>query len=151
MIAAMFGQEAIDGILLDPSLVDQIGYDGSPAGFINHPLHHYFGAYVECELVGIFHVVIVTDWEIDAHIAILPGAMRHGRALAREFTALMFESTTIMRITAQVLSPLLTAANFCRKLGFVDEGHRRHVCKRGDEVLDVIILGLTREDWEAAR
>lgn len=128
-------------------LADKLRHDGRDPGYITHPLVRYFGAYQHGELVGIFTAVDFTRWEVEVHVAVLPAAIRNARALCRLFLAVVFADPEVMRATAYVLGTLPSAANLCRKLGFVDEGRRRDACRVAGVATDVVVLGMTRRDW----
>lgn len=138
---------AIDSVLREPSIAAKLEHAGREPGYIDHPLASYWGAYVDAELAGVFLAVRFTQWEIEAHVAILREHVRHSRALAALFLSRCFEDEEVGRVTAYVMDTLPSAANFCRKLGFADEGRRHHAWRRDDEWRDVLILGLTRQDW----
>jgi hypothetical protein len=137
-------RDAIDAVLSDPWVRTKIAQDGREPAYIDHPLVSYNGAYVDGDLVGVFIAVQFTRWEVEVHAALLRPATCYGRDLGRLFLASVFANPDVMRATAYVLGTLPSAANYCRRLGFVDEGARRSACMVGGEPTDIIALGLVR-------
>lgn len=138
---------AIDRVLRSAVIAPKLRHDGREPGYVAHPLLTYWGAYVGEELAGVFMAVRFSQWEIEAHVAILPEHLGKGRALARLFLARMFDQPQIERITGYVLGTLPSAGNFCRKVGFRHEGTRRSACRVDGVLTDVHVYGLTRGDW----
>jgi len=58
-----------------------------------------------------------------------------------------FAHQHIQRVTAYVVEGLESAANFCLKIGFKNEGTRRDACMKNNKLVGVRILGMTRKDW----
>lgn len=141
---------AIDAILADSWVRGKIEQDGREPGYIDHPLVSYHGAYTDGALVGVLIAVQFTRWEVEVHAALLKPAVRHGRDLGRLFLDTVFADPVVMRATAYVLGTLPSAANYCRRLGFADEGVRRSACLVGGAPTDIIVLGLLRDDYEAS-
>jgi len=144
-VAPIHDAARIDAVLTDPWVAARIRHDGREPGHIDHPALTYHGAHVGGALVGVFVVIQHTACEVEVHAALLRSAMRSGRALGRLFLdQLWHDQPELLRITAPVLATLPSAANYCRKLGFVDEGVRRQACRVGGVPTDVVYLGLLR-------
>ena len=141
---------AVDALLRDAWIAPKLRRDDRAAAYVDHPLLTYHGAYVDDRLVGLFMAVRFTAYETEVHVAIKREAVAHGRALSHLFLEQVFADPFVLRATAYVIGTLGTAANMVRKLGFTDEGRRRHACLVRGEPTDIIILGLTREDWTAS-
>lgn len=139
---------AVDALLRDAWIAPKLRRDDCAAAYIDHPLLTYHGAYVDDHLVGLFMAVRFTAYETEVHVAIKREAVAHGRALSHLFLAQVFADPIVLRATAYVIGTLGSAANMVRKLGFTDEGRRRHACMVRGEPTDIIILGLTRKDWQ---
>ncbi|WP_380778079.1 GNAT family N-acetyltransferase [Sphingomonas sp. R86520] len=135
---------ATNAILCNPWVHAKLAQDGREPGYIDHPLVSYHGAYVDGSLVGVFIAVQFTRWEVEVHAAMLRPAIPHGRALGRLFLDTVFATPDVLRATAYVLGSLPSAANYCRRLGFVDEGVRRSACMVGGVPTDIVVLGLVR-------
>jgi hypothetical protein len=136
---------AIDQLLADPWVAARIRHDAREPGFIDHPALTYYGAYVDADLVGVFMAITHSPWEVEVHAALLRSATGHGRTLGQLFLDRLWRDPELMRITAPVLSTLPSAANYCRRLGFKDEGVKRRACKVDGQPADVIYLGLLRQ------
>jgi len=146
-VKAIRDSRAVDAVLCHPAIAPKLRHDGREPGFIKHRLVSYYGAFVDDRLVGVFTAVAFTRWEVEVHVAIIPDAIRHAHELCRLFLAEVFAKRDVMRVTAYVLATLTSAANLCRRLGFVDEGRRRDACRVDGMATDVIVLGMTRRDW----
>lgn len=138
--------DAVNRILSDPWIAPKLAQDGREPGYVNHPLVSYHGAYIDGTLVGLFIAVQFTRWEVEVHAALLRPALPHARDLGRLFLAQVFRDSGVMRVTAYVLGTLPSAANYCRKLGLVDEGVRRSATMVGGKATDVLVLGLVRSE-----
>lgn len=139
--------EAINGILNHPSVASKIRHDAREPGYIDHPAVSYEGAWADERLVGVFVAVRFSPWEVEVHAAILPERVRHSRTLAMLFIERAFVDPEVLRLTAYVLGTLPSAANWCRKVGFKDEGVRRDACRVDGQATDIVVLGLTRGEW----
>lgn len=146
-VEPLYDRAAVDSVLRSASIAPKLRHDAREPGFIDHPLVTHWGAWIGEELVGVFIAVRFSQWEVEAHIAILPSGLRSSRALARMFIAQIFGDPLIERITGYVTGTLRSAANFCRRLGFVHEGTRRSACRVNGALTDVRVYGLTRGDW----
>lgn len=134
----------------DPYIA-RVGHDQRPAAPIDHPAARYVGAYVDGVLVGAFLVIESGFIELDLHALLTRAALPYSRRMGRLCLALAFASSEIQRVTAYVIEDLRSAANYCRKLGFVFEGTRRDACIKEGKLLGVHIFGMTRKDWEGGR
>lgn len=140
----------IDRILTAPEIADKVSHDGRSSGYIDHPAVTYWAAEVCGEIVGIFTAIRFSTWEREVHVGILRPGLSRARELSLLFLGHLFSDPQTMRATAYVLGTLPTAANFCRKLGFKDEGRRRDACAVAGNPCDIIILGMTRADRNQA-
>jgi len=143
-------QGALAPLFLDPYIA-RVGHDDRPAAPIAHPHVRYLGAYVDGDLVGAFMVVESGYVEVDVHALLARRALPHSRDLGRMCLAHVFADPAIERATAYVIDGLGAARNYCRKLGFKDEGARRMACRQNGRLLDVHILGMTRKDWKESQ
>lgn len=139
-LAPLSDPDAINAVLQHPAIAPKLRHDAREPGYIDHPAVRYVGAWTE-RFAGVFVAIEVSPWEVEAHVALLPHALPQSRDLARLFIAREFEQPELQRITAKVLGTLPSAANFCRKVGFVDEGVMRAACRIKDEPIDVVVLG----------
>ena len=135
---------AIHAVLIDPWVAARIRHDGRDPGYIDHPALVYHGAYTEGTLEGVFMAIHHSPWEVEVHAALLRSATRYGREFGRMFLDNLWRDPELMRVTAPVISTLPSAANYCRRLGFQDEGVRRSAVRVGGVPADVVYLGLLR-------
>lgn len=143
-LSPLFDARRINGILQDPWVASKLG----GVEYLAHPLVSYLGASLDGRLCGVFITARFSAREIEVHAALLRGALPHAREFGILYLAQAFEDDAVARVTAYVRSSLPSAANYCRKLGFVDEGRRREAADEGD---DVLVLGMTRGDFELRR
>ena len=130
----------------DPYIVGAIQQDGRPAKPVSHPCAVYLSAFLDDRFLGAFLAIRFSKHEMELHSLLHRDALKHSRELGRQVIEWSFDHD-IQRITAYVIDGLHKAANYCRRLGFVDEGRRRHACMKNGHPTDVLILGLTRQDW----
>jgi hypothetical protein len=141
----------IDAVCRDPYISERVRHDHREPGFIDNPYCHYFGAFVDDELVGVFLAIESGDVEWDVHAYLKREAVLHSRVLGLMFLALIFAKKPVNRVTAYILQGLDSAMNYVRKLGFVHEGVRRGALMRDGELIDVHIFGLTRGEYVSNR
>jgi len=135
----------IHAILTQPAVAARIRHDDRTPGYIAHPALTYRGAYMDGLLCGLFMSIQHSPWEVEVHAALLPHVIRHARDLGALFLASLWrDQPDLQRITAPVLSTLPSAANYCRRLGFEDEGVRRNAVRVNGALVDVVYLGLLR-------
>ena len=148
MIEPTTDRATVDRILQHPAIASRIRHDFREPGYIDHPLVTHLLATVNGEPAGVFLAVQFSDLEVELHAAVLPQFIRHGRALGRECLAHVFGDPAVMRATAYVIEGLESAANYCRRLGFITEGFRRDACRKDGRLVGVHVLGITRADFE---
>lgn len=130
----------------DPYIVRAISHDHRPAGPVHHPIATYLSAFLDGRFLGAFLAIRYSHCEMELHSLMHRDAVRQSRDACRLAIQWCFDRG-VERITAYVIDGLDKAANFCRRLGFVDEGRRRNACMKNGHLTDVLILGLTRQDW----
>jgi hypothetical protein len=139
----------VDAVLSDPWIADRLRHDGRSPCYLASPAVSYLAAYVGDDLAGVFIAGRIGSYEVEAHVALYRSGTRHGRPLAALFLARAFADPTVLRVSAPVLASLPSSVNFCRRLGFVQEGVKRAACLRDGVPTDLIMFGLTREEWLA--
>jgi RimJ/RimL family protein N-acetyltransferase len=150
-VSPLHDREAIERILRSPGVYEKLIHDGREPGYIDHHAASYWGAWHDEALVGVFLAVRFSQWEVEAHAALEPAAIRFGRDFARLFMARMFDDPRLERITAYVMGTLPSAVNFCKKLGLKEEGRRRNACMIGGTPCDVLIYGIIRSEFFTSR
>ena len=66
----------------------------------------------------------------------------------RQITDLAFSSLDLMRISAQVYAPNRASARVLEKTGYRLEGCLRRAACKGEEVMDVLLYGILKEEWQ---
>lgn len=140
-------KQDLDILYSDPG-VKNTGNDISPASPITHPLAKYISVFKDNVFVGAFLLIDFTCTEIEAHCYLLPKALKDCRKIISKFLTLVFENPNILRVTGWVYEDLKTAINCFKKAGFVVEGVKRSATIRNNKLTNIILMGLTREDFE---
>lgn len=130
----------VDDVLQAPAVASRL----PGARFVDHPAVRYHAALVDGRTVGVFPVVS-KGAEADIHVALLPEALPHSRALGRLAVAAAFADAAVQRLVALVRRDLDSAANYARRVGFTFQrfepaAHGRAAAQR---------LVLDRATWEA--
>lgn len=149
MVAVIEGitQDHLQEVYSDPYIA-RVGHDHRSAAPIIHPNVTYLSAFVGGKFVGAFMAIKQSAVELELHSLLKKTAVLHCRELGYQFLRWAF-AKPILRVTAYIIEGLEAARNYCLKLGFKDEGRRRHACVQKGVVKDVYILGLLREEWGA--
>lgn len=137
--------------LFDDPYITRIGHDHRAASAIDHPNVKYLSARLNGEQVGAFMIIESGFIEIDIHALLTKRALPHSREFGKLCLMWAFAQQHIQRVTAYIIDGLNTAKNYCMKLGFKNEGMRRDACMKNGEFIGVHILGMTRQDWRAAK
>ena len=91
-----------------------------------------------------------SDTETELHSLLLRRALKASRPLGQACINWAFnDSPIVQRVTAYVFESMLTARNYCLRLGFQIEGFRRNAFSYNGAPEGVWVLGMTRSDWEA--
>jgi len=133
-------------IYTDPYIA-KVGHDHRKAWPIFHPNVQYLSAWVGDVFAGAFMVIRYTDIELELHSLLKRAAILHSRKLGVALLNWAFEQP-IQRVTAYIIEGLEKTVNLCLKLGFKPEGRRREAIMQKGVIKDIIILGMTRADWE---
>lgn len=119
------------------------------------PTHHYWAVSWRSEPVGVVHLICEpgghrTEWGI--YVA-APEARGTGAAVGAAFLSLdyAFRHIGVDRVTCEALSDNARALAVYQRIGFRREGYLRAHVARGNEVLDVVCLGLLAKEWETMR
>lgn len=107
------------------------------------------------EFLGLIAITDVDHLQRRARFGILLKRDARGKGVAREAMATFFEyafsQLNLARIWLEVLADNDAATNLYRRFGFVEEGTlRKHYFQDGT-FKDVKVMGLLREEFEAAR
>ena len=142
--------DTLTGLFEDPYIA-KIGHDHRALAPIQHPHVKYLSAKLDGQQVGAFMIVESGFVEIDIHAMLSKQAIEYSRDFGRLCLIWAFAQKHINRVTAYIIEGLDSAKNYCLKLGFKNEGTRRDACMKNNELVGVHILGMTRQDWRAAK
>ncbi|AOJ10337.1 DUF2824 family protein [Burkholderia mayonis] len=147
MVEGLFDVELIESVYAIPSIRDRIQHDHWKPTYIANPAVGYLGAWHEGEFCGFFMVREKSRLDIEIHACLLPRATLYSRVLGVEVLEKVFNASSARRVSAPIISDLVSAQNYVRKLGFRQEGVLREACMRNGRALDVILFGMTRTDY----
>lgn len=142
--------DALAALYRDP-YISRVGHDDRPAKPLDHPAVRYIGAHADGDIVGAFMLIESGFVEVDVHALLSRSALPYSRTLGCLFLNMVFSDQQIERVTAYVIDGLTASMNYCRKLGFKYEGARRNACRQAGQLLDIHILGMTRNDWKESQ
>lgn len=131
----------------DP-LIQRIGTDARPAAPLVHPLLRYISVLDGEEFMGAYIMIDFSPHERELHMLLHRKATGISRQASRAALDLAFEDPGVSRVTAWVLATIPTAVNHCRRLGFSIEGIKREAVVIGGCLTDIVLLGITRVEWE---
>lgn len=139
--------DEIVGLYRDP-YVARVADDDAPA----EPLTSgaYLGAWVDRAFVGAYLLIESAARCVDVHSLLTRAALPYCRLLGRICLDCVFSQSAAYRVTAYVREDLVSALNYCRRLGFVAEGVMRDACRKHGRLMGVHVLGMTRADWAAS-
>ena len=147
MIKPVHDRILIESVYAISAIRSRIEHDGWVPGFIESPLVGYLGAYRDDEFCGFFMIREVSSLDIEIHACLLPEAVIHSRVLGVEVLNLLFNASSVERVSAPIIGSLVSAQNYVRKLGFTREGTLRNACRKNGSLLDVHLYGLTRNEF----
>ena len=113
-----------------------------------HHLVEYYSIFVNSEFMGIYMVIRFSKNEIEIHSLLFKKAIIHSIDLGKEILKLAFSIEDTERVTALILSDLHKAKNYVKKLGFIYEGTKRNALYREDNLINVDIFGITKEEFK---
>lgn len=137
-------------IYADAQIVGRLSYDEHQAAPIEHPLVSYLAAYVDNEFAGIFMAIKFSKFEIEVHALLKQNYVKQSRELGGLFLDWAFKADSVQRVTAYIIGDLVTARNYVKKLGFKQEGVRRHACRKNGKPVDVYLMGILKDEWRGA-
>lgn len=115
----------------------------------------FFAVYFNNTLIGGVSLNAINRANRRADWAFYLDEATHGKGIgpALEFAFLDYAFATegLAKLNCEVLSSNEAVVRLHKKFGFVQEGVRRRHIQRDGETFDVILLGITREEWEARR
>lgn len=138
--------EEIYEVYHDKYIIDNISQDGRNINPIFHPLVKYYSAFVNNEFVGCFLHIQFTKYEVELHSLLKKKAIKQSVILGQMIIDETFKDSNVIRITANILSSLPKAINYCLKLGFNIEGIKKNSSLKNGIIQDIYILGLYKNE-----
>lgn len=132
----------------DP-FVSRIEHDHRRHYPVFSPTATYVSAWVDGRFVGAFLAIEQSPVELDVHVLLMRGAVRHSRELGKAFLIWCFAKPEVLRLTGYIPDWIPSARNHAEKMGFKLEGTRRSAFVKDGEPRGVWIMGLLRDEWEA--
>lgn len=114
---------------------------------VAHPLVKYYSCFYNDEFMGCFMHIKYSLNEIEAHCFLKKKAIKKSRDFVRLFIKNSFSEPSVTRITAIVPEDLKSAINCFKKCGLKIEGIKRDSTFKNGKLLDDIILGITKGDY----
>lgn len=139
-------QQHLQEVYSDPHMA-RAGHDHREFTPIIHPLATYLTAYAGGHFAGAFLAIRASHLEIDAHVLLKKEFAQESRALGREFLAWAFSKDGVQRVSANIREGLEIVRNYCLRLGFEQEGFKRHAISKDGEIGGIYIMGITKQDW----
>lgn len=139
-------QEHLQEVYSDPHMA-MAGHDHREFTPIIHPLASYLTAYAGGHFAGAFLAIRSSRLEIDAHVLLKKEFAQESRALGREFLAWAFSNDGVQRVSANIREGLESVRNYCLRLGFEQEGFKRHAVSKDGEICGIYMMGITKQDW----
>ena len=75
----------------------------------------------------------------------------YGSEMNYHFLNFIFDNFEIAKLTSKVLGTNLPAIKLHKKFGFIEEGLRRQNIVRGEERINVHLLGLLKSEWQQVK
>jgi len=140
-------KEHLDLVYNDSYILENLSQDNRKIEPIINPLVTYYSAFNGDEFMGCFMHIKFTIYEVELHSLLLKKAIKNSRTFGKMIIDETFKDETVLRITANIIGDLKKSINYCKKLGFRQEGIKKHSILKNGIITNVNILGLTREEW----
>lgn len=131
----------------DP-LVLRTGDDDHPATPIHHELAHYISVFADSVFVGCYLLIDFSEREREAHCFLLKRAIPYSREISNAFLCYVFSNPKVSRLTGWVREDLKEAVNHNAKHGFQIEGVKFDAVMVNGELKNLVMMGITRRNWE---
>jgi len=143
-------EENLNSIYSDDYIVKAIKQDNRDFKPVNHPLATYYSAFIDNIFIGAFLHIQHSINEVELHSLLKKSAIKYSRELGNMIIKKTFEDKNITRITANIISTIKTALNYCLILGFKTEGIKRNACYKNGILTDIFIMGIIKSDRSIA-
>ena len=128
--------------------IKNTGDDFRSAEPIDHPLVSYYSVFQAKTFLGAFLCVQFSRVEVELHSLLLHTSVRFSRKAMKLMLNTIFSNKSVNRVTGWIRSDYKTIINHGLKLGFLKEGVKRYGAVKNGKNLDVVLMGMTRDDWE---
>lgn len=91
-------------------------------------------------------VVYISKMELEAHMLLLPKAIKYSRELTTLMAKILFKK--VDRISTVIIDGMNTAKNHVEKVGFMLEGIKRECFMVGGIKKDAYIYGLLKSEFK---
>lgn len=140
--------ENLECLYNDP-LVQRLRDDLRPMTPIDHPLLTYISVFKGDEFLGAYILIRFSVYECEVHSLLRKSSTKYSKEISEIFLYFVFNNFPVLRITGWIREDLIMAINHCKKYGFRVEGRKRHATLVGGIPKDIVLVGLTRKDWES--
>lgn len=128
--------------------IKRTGDDFRSAEPIDHPLVNYYSVFQAKTFLGAFICVQFSRVEVELHSLLLHCSVKFSRKAMKLMLNTIFSDVSVSRVTGWIRSDYKTIINHGLKLGFVVEGVKRCGAVKDGKNMDVVLMGMTRDDWE---
>jgi hypothetical protein len=141
--------ENAEALFSDP-LIARLGGDDNPVRPMFQDYWYYASCFWEDVFVGAFLIIDFSPYEKEVHVFLQRKAAPIAPILFQHGIWSLFQDPLTQRITGWVPEFLPDSIHKNEsRLGFKIEGRKRAAGRRNGIPYDIILMGLTREDWEA--
>ena len=113
----------------------------------------FFGVFLDGELIGAISLNDISRANHRADWAFYLDANRQGGGIgsALEFKFLEYAFEKLEKLNCEVLEFNEPVIKLHKKFGFKEEGVRRRHIERDGQYYDIVLLGITADEWRASR
>ena len=140
-------KQVIYDVISHDGIFDCIREDGYTDINIDTDATCFLSLKVDGDIGGIFIIEKLSSIEIQFHAQVLP---EYRKEYTKKFMTMVYEwiisETGFQKLSASAPSIYPNAANFCKRMGMIEEGINRLSWLKNGEIHDQILLGITREE-----
>lgn len=143
-------QEHLEDVYSDTDIRKAFIYDGGTFEPIHNQLVTYYSAFYDDIFLGAFLCIKISQYDVEIHLLLNKLSAIYSRRLTKMMFDDLFEED-ILRISSKFIDGNKpTMINFAKKLGAKQEGKLRNAIKSNGIIRDIVIYGITKEDWRAS-
>jgi RimJ/RimL family protein N-acetyltransferase len=145
--------ELIASVMFDDYVFDVMSEDGATKESQRFDVyeHCWLKAVVDGELIGLYHLIPRTGSTLEAHLHVLKEHRKeHARAGILKAYEWVLNNTdeSMIKINALIPENHNNVLNFTLNNGFIHEGVNRKSHVKNNEIYDVNMVGITREEMK---